>query len=180
MMDKLINILETFLNKHFIPTLISIAVVLIFRLLISENFWMIEKLGSTGFEVLVFILCFLSIELVIWMHGYQYKRQEYRKYRESKKNEELEERKEVLKEYRRLADQMGSKCRDIIIEFIETNNKPIDYVRWMSARDNFYINEDSFFCKTRNANNQEIIKLTEEIYEVYSYIYKEYNRIGNF
>lgn len=180
MMEKLINILETFLNKHFIPTLISIAVMLIVRLLISENFWMIEKLGSTNFEILVFILCFLSIELIIWVYGYHYKRQESRKYRESKKNEELESRNEVIKQYRRLADQMGPRCRDIIIEFIKTNNKPIDYVRWIGAHNNFCINEDSFFCKTRNTNNQEIIKLTEEMYEVYSYIYKEYNRIGNF
>ncbi len=120
------------------------------------------------------------VEFAIWAYKYYLGRLTFKRYKEIKKTEELAKRKEIIKKYQCLADQMGSRCRDIIIEFIKTNNEPIEYHRWVSVCNNFMISEDLFFYKTKNSNNREIIKLTKEVYDIYSYIYIKYNKIGNF
>ena len=180
MMEQIVKLLEKFLNEHFIPTLLSIAIMLIINILVPNECWMISKIGLPLFRILIFVLCFLLIEFIVWLRGFCLEISKRKKYKEKKKNDELTRREEAIKEYQHLADEMGTRCRDIIIQFVKTDNKPIDYVYWIGARDNYCINEELFFHKTKDFNNKEIIKLTEGVFKVYSYIFKEYGRIGNF
>lgn len=179
-MEYIGKTLYYFLENHFIPTVVSIAATLIINLILPEDCLLINKLELNGARIFLFVICFLAVELFIGVRRYCLGRLSLRRYKEDKKVEALKNRKETIKKYQCVADQMSPGCRDIIIQFIKTNNKPIEYCRWISVCHKCTQIEDSLFYKTRNSNNQEIIKLTEKAYDLYSCIYNEYKRIGNF
>ena len=60
MFDKLVEIVKIFLEKHFIPTVASIALGLTAMICIPSDFYAIEKIGVDWFRVLLFCLSFCS------------------------------------------------------------------------------------------------------------------------
>ncbi len=49
MWDVIGQVLNTFLEKYFIPTIISIVVAIISLLILPTDFWMITKIGKSLF-----------------------------------------------------------------------------------------------------------------------------------
>lgn len=51
MWDAVGESLKVFFEKHLIPTVIAIVSAIIAVLMLPSDFWMIEKIGKTGFVV---------------------------------------------------------------------------------------------------------------------------------
>ena len=56
MREKLIDSLNIFLEKHLIPTVISVVAAIVAILLLPNEYWMIQKIGKHLFFFLAFLL----------------------------------------------------------------------------------------------------------------------------
>ena len=65
MWDAVGESLKVFFEKHLIPTVIAIVSAIIAVLMLPSDFWMIEKIGKTGFVVLVAGVVFIIIKILI-------------------------------------------------------------------------------------------------------------------
>lgn len=179
-MEYIGKALEIFLEKQLMPTIISVVVMLSVNLFLPENSWMINKLGILQFRILIFGLMFILIKLVVYIRDCFLEKSVIKKCEEKNKMEVLEKRKKEIKSFQELADQMTEKERKLIIELLENGNKAVERFKYDAFCGVMVFNENRLFYKSTNGKGIEVIKLKENIYEIYSYIYKKYGRIGNF
>ncbi len=178
-MDSLGETLKIFLNKHLIATILSITISLLFNLILPNDYWMIKKLGINAFRVLTFCICFIFIQIIIWtikkvkklLDGYITK----------KENAKFERQKVAsnIKSWRNAADKMTPQDREAIVVLIKNHNTPILNFNF-SIYDVYSIYNTQYVHKTKTSDGIEMVKLTDECFEIYSYIYEKYGMIGNF
>ena len=65
MPDNLVEALKIFLEKHLVPTVISVVAAIIALLKLPTDYWMIEKIGKRLFFFLVAGIVFLFIQFLI-------------------------------------------------------------------------------------------------------------------
>lgn len=58
--------IKTFVEKHLIPTVISVVIAISSFLILPTDFWMIERIGKVPFALLVAGIAFLIIQLLIF------------------------------------------------------------------------------------------------------------------
>ena len=58
--------IKTFVEKHLIPTVISVVVAITSFLIFPPDYWMIERVGKVPFALLVAGITFLVIQLLIF------------------------------------------------------------------------------------------------------------------
>ena len=178
-MDSLGEALKIFLNKHLIATILSIVISFLFNLVLPNDYWMITKLGINAFRIFVFCICFIFIQLIIWIIKKIKKlflhytlKKEHQKYEKCKiKNN--------IRNWRNAADKMTPQDRDAICKLLKNNNTPIPSSDF-SIFDFYSIYNTQYVHKSKNSDGIEMVKLTHECYEIFSYIYEEYGMIGNF
>ena len=56
--------IKTFVEKHLIPTVISVIIAISSFLILPTDFWMIERIGKVPFALLVAGIAFLIIQLL--------------------------------------------------------------------------------------------------------------------
>ena len=66
MWEALGQAIKTFVEKHLIPTVISVVVAISSFLILPSDFWMIERVGKLPFALLVAGVAFLIIQLIIF------------------------------------------------------------------------------------------------------------------
>ena len=136
MFDKLVEIVKIFLEKHFIPTVASIALGLTAMICIPSDFYAIEKIGVDWFRVFLFCLSFLIVEGLNKIYRYILKKGAERK-EIIKKQEESElklkqqkldrenREKSDLEDLWSIVDDFSAKDKKRIEKFLTTENKPI-------------------------------------------------------
>ena len=58
--------IKTFVEKHLIPTVISVVVAISSFLILPSDYWMIERVGKVPFALLIAGISFLTIQLLIF------------------------------------------------------------------------------------------------------------------
>ncbi|MBQ3529933.1 MAG: hypothetical protein IJA47_05525 [Oscillospiraceae bacterium] len=118
--------IKTFVEKHLIPTVISVVVAIASFLILPADFWMIERIGKVPFALLVAGIVFLIIQLLIFLfrkiHGWLSNKSaaEYR-FRNDVKLE-----KEVLEKIWSEVDALSPDDRKVLKGFVASNNAPIE------------------------------------------------------
>ena len=65
MPDSIGEALKVFLEKHLVPTVISVVAAIVALLVLPTDYWMIEKIGKTLFFFLVAGVVFLAIQVFV-------------------------------------------------------------------------------------------------------------------
>lgn len=135
-MKELIDILRIFLEKHFMPAVSAVAIALIAIVLIPSDWFVITKLGSNWFKLLLFCLAFLTVKGIIKFHQYirikiieandkkeKVKQQEILKIK--KREYENAQNDKALEELWQFTDTLGLQDKKYIDKFLKTKNAPI-------------------------------------------------------
>ena len=179
MPEKLVESLNIFLEKHLIPTVISIVAAISAILLLPNDYWMIQKLGKYLFFFLVAGIVFLFVQLIIaiakgigQLKYKAYINAEHNKHKHDKALENLE----LWLSY---VDGLPPEDRTLILNFIKTDNKPITergYIMYNPAS----IHSSEYIIKTQNADGSHLVKLDTQFYQLMKAIYEERGSISHF
>lgn len=179
MWDAVGESLKVFFEKHLIPTVIAIVSAIIAVLMLPSDFWMIEKIGKTGFVVLVAGVVFLIIQILIliWKGTRELR---YRAYISSESSKyKARESEETFEEWLSFMDNLPPEERELIISFIKSGNKPITehgYI-WRNPES---IYNSNLIVKTKTANGATMIKLNDKAFRVLKAIYDDRGSISHF
>lgn len=171
--------LKIFLEKHLIPTTISIVSAIAAYLLLPSDFWMIEKLGKTWFLIFVAGIVFLAVQLLI--AGVKNIRQLLYKADLMRENERLAQKKneEELEKWLSFMDNLSPDDRALIIRLIENENEPeIEHGYVWHSPDSIY--GTNLLIKTKGHNGFTLIKLDERAYKNLKAIYDQRGSITHF
>ena len=118
--------IKTFVDKHLIPTVISVVVALTSFLILPADFWMIERIGKVPFALLVAGIVFLIIQLLIFLfrkvHGWLSNKSAA----EHRFQNDLKHEKEVLEKLWSDVDALSPDDRKALKGFIASGNVPIE------------------------------------------------------
>lgn len=124
-MDKIADVIRIFIEKHLIPSVISITVAIIALLLMPEDNWIIVKIGKMLVFILAFCITFLIIQILILLinaiKNIIRKRNEL--YHRKKLNKA--EKKEAIDQINEFVDQLTPDDKKILITFIRNGNKTL-------------------------------------------------------
>ena len=90
----------------------------------------------------------------------------------------LDNRHFITELWRNQADTLSYFDRNVIIEFIKNGNTQRQYNEF--AYIPCELERHGYLLKTKNKHGQYVIKLNNEVFEVYSYIYEKYGKLGHF
>ena len=199
--------IKTFVEKHLIPTVISVVIAISSFLILPTDFWMIERIGKVPFALLVAGIAFLIIQLLIFF---------FRKIRGWISNKSDEEyrfqndvklEKEVLEKLWSSVDAFNQDDRKVLHEFLESQNAPIERSSGIHYCGNSLFNSD-WLVSTEEYRETEPVsfnppkkkgvvtlnvfdtystrtvvkkyKLREDIYNVLRYSMDKYGKISHF
>lgn len=179
MSEKLIESLNIFLEKHLIPTVISIVSAIATLLFLPSKFWMIQKIGKYLFFFLVAGVVFLIVQLVIALAKgigqLRYKSYINTEYHKHKNSEALEN----LDAWLSYVDGLPPEDRQLIVKFIQTGNQPI-VERGYRMYNPDSIHSSEYILKTQNADGSKLIKLNDRFYQLMKAIYEDRGSISHF
>lgn len=177
-MENLCKLLEIFLDKYFFDTIISVAVTLLINIVLPSSYWMIEKIGITYFRVFAFCAVFVIFNAVVSADKALKNKKRKKEQNEIKQRKRLKQREENLEFWRNQADALSYFDRNVIIEFIKNGNTQMQYNEF--AYIPCELESHGYLLKTKNKHGQYVIKLNNEVFEVFSYIYEKYGKLGHF
>lgn len=178
------------MEKHLIPTVVSIAVTLFVFFLTPDTSPILIKLGEVLYIVFVFCLTFIAIQLMIFIV-----RRLARAVERVQDNSVVEEKnKQILEKLWSIVDRFNPYDFNCLMEFITNNNSPIEKtgeffgeglfnsnfvystsVKKAEKSSTVYSNEfpssSMFISETRQ------YKLKDDIYNALKYSYEKYGRI---
>ena len=199
--------IKTFVEKHLIPTVISVVLAISSFLILPPNFWMIERVGKVPFALLVAGVSFLIIQLLIFfflkIRGWNSNKsaEQYRFQSDVK----LE--KEALEKLWAIVDAFNQDDRKVLREFLESQNAPIERSSgthyygnslfnsdWLVSTEEYRETEPVPFNppKTKGAVTFNVFdtystrtvvkkyKLREDIYNILKYSMDKYGKISHF
>lgn len=199
--------IKTFVEKHLIPTVISVVVALTSFLILPADFWMIERIGKVPFALLVAGIVFLIIQLLIFLfrtiHGWLSNKSaaEYRFLNDVK----LE--KEALEKLWASVDAFNQDDRKVLRGFLESQNAPIERSsgthyygnslfnsNWLVSTEEYRETEPVSFNPPKNKgivtfnvfdtySTRTVVKkykLREDVYNILRYSMDKYGKISHF
>ena len=172
MWEKLVESLNIFLEKHLVPTVISIVTAISAILFLPNEYWMIQKIGKHLFFFLVAGIVFLAVQLIIaigkGISHLRYKSYISTEYHKHKNNEALEN----LDAWLSYVDGLPPEDRQLIVKFIQTGNQPI-MERGYRMYNPDSIHSSEYIIKTQNADGSKLIKLNDRFYQLMKAIYED-------
>ena len=122
-MDKFADVLKIFIEKHLIPSVISIAGAILTLLIVPEDNWIIVKIGKLSVGILAFCICFLLIQFVIKIiNGIKKAFNNVSEFNYRMKQNEKENQ-EAIEHINEFVDQLTPEDKNILITFIRNGNK---------------------------------------------------------
>lgn len=171
--------LKIFLEKHLIPTVISVVAAIVVFLVLPADNWIIEKLGKSWFLILaagiVFLLIQMLIAIVKGIRHLCYKADLARQCRENdqKKCQEAEEK------WLSFGDQLSPDDRALIIRLLENENEPeIEHGYIWHSNDSIY--NTNLLVKTKGHDGFTLYKLNDKAYRALKAIYEQRGSISHF
>lgn len=171
--------LKVFLEKHLIPTVISVVAAIVVFLVLPADNWIIEKLGKSWFLILITGIVFLLIQMLIaivkGIRHLCYKADLVCQCREKdqKKGQEAEEK------WLSFGDRLSPDDRALIIRLLENENEPeIEHGYVWHSYDSIY--NTNLLVKTKGHNGFTLYKLNDKAYRVLKSIYEQRGSISHF
>lgn len=178
-MEKISEIFKIFLEKHFMPTVISLVISAIIYAFTPEEFWLIERFSKLGYYCFCVGVLFILIQFLMWIINNNKRKKELQEI------DELYKQKRMERELEWLWDFVDSLCRNdmnYLETFLRNNNNPI------------VINGNSYFCGNRLFTSAYVKKqegydtdghyvkyiLTSDFYELLKFSAEKYGKIGHF
>ncbi len=118
--------IKVFVEKHLIPTVISVVVAIISFLVLPTDFWMITKIGKVPFALLVAGIVFLLIQFIIYCCNKIAKWLSNRKSSKYYGQNAIEDERKTLDELWSAIDAFNPDDKKTIKEFLQSNNAPIE------------------------------------------------------
>lgn len=181
MHDIIGEALKIFLERHLVPTVISAVAAIVALLVLPADYWMIEKIGKIMFFFLVAGVVFLTIQFFVLLRkGIQYLK--HRAYiSEEYKEMKIRENQEDLEEWLSFTDKLPSDDRELIRQFIRTENQPIVERRHVYRACNpNSIYETNEIVTTENSDGSRLVKLDDRFYRTMKQIYEDRGSISHF
>lgn len=125
-MEKLAELLKVFLEKHLIPTVISIMFAIVCAALTPSNFIIIEKLGLFWQGILAFCVCFIFTQIIIAIFRCRNKKEKYKQSTSVHSQRIKLDNMEALERLWTYVDGRSPSDKELLMTFIQTNNKPIE------------------------------------------------------
>lgn len=205
-MEKLSELLKIFLEKHLIPTVLSIIVGILSVAYTPEETKLLVHTGKILYAILFFCLAFIIIEFILWM--IKTIREKIDKVCNNIREKEYQERemKKLLEDVWTLVDKMKPQDREILMEFLNNNNSPIcaegesggnslftsDYVvsTIVHNDEKMILNDPNgvlgkkegkiLISKMSFGITKRQYKLRDDFYQILKYSYSHYGRISYF
>ena len=196
MWEALANVLKDLLEKHLFPFIASIALAIALIIIIPADFWVIVKIGKMAFGALVFCIAFLIIHGISYLFKFiqaKKRKKENELYlKQAKEQEELRKMEEIW----HMVDAMSPEERQLIKQFIESNNEP--YVEdGMAFRFTPHLLNSNWVVSTTVPQNldqdmhydSEVMiysglarqyKLKEDVFKMLKYSYEKFDKISHF
>lgn len=136
-MEKLGEVIKIFLEKHFIPTVISFVVSAAVYACTPNEFWLIVKFTELGYWLFCSGVIFILIQFILWINKQNCEKKEKKELQE---RNELRKKKKMERELEWLWDFVDNLCGEDIKHlktFLKKNNVPI------------VIHGNSYFCGNR-------------------------------
>lgn len=178
-MEKLGEVLKIFIEKHLMPSVISIAGSIITLLFISDSSWILLKIGKILFLCLAFCIYFIIVQLITKLY-ITFTTKLYRtNSREKQNKEELEDLIDYINGF---VDGLIPQEKEILNGFIKNENKAlIAYERislgYSGLLDNTKIINASTYPGDLNSIDWSRYWVTSELEES---IHSGFYPIGNF
>lgn len=178
-MEKISEIFKIFLEKHFMPTVISLVGSAIIYAFTSDKFWLIERFSKLGYYLFCTGVIFILIQFLVWICSNKKEK------KESQEIDKFYKRKTMQINLERLWDFVDSLCDEDIKylkNFLKNKNVPI------VVRGNQFYTYGRLFTSTYIIskegfdNEGRYVKyiLTSDFYEFLKFSAEEYGKIGHF
>ena len=194
--------LKVVFEKQLIPAVISVVAAIGVLLFLPADYWAITKLGKPLFLMFVAGGVFLLLNLIIYLVrkcGYFHAAR-----KSAKENQQYEKAKELekMRELWRNVDGLSPENRNLVKEFLKTDNKPIKIENTIFPYDSFL--ESDWFNSTEVYEpdtdlkpnhisvspvgsvppypvfSTRLYKLNDQYYEILRYSWTHYGKICNF
>ena len=197
MFEKIVDILKTFFEKHFLPSLLSVVITGIVYFITPNDFAILIKLEKNFYLLVIFCLSLLIIEILIIsirkLNNIVYYLKEKKKYNDRIIQENINYLYDLL-------DSLSPEEFDLVEYFVNNNNQyvtsHIDYVNNKYNFDTIFnsrrykIKEDEIVsinpyhiekrCSYKKGDYVNQFKLKEDIYEILKYLKKKTGKIYRF
>lgn len=206
-MEKLADILKLFLEKYFVPTLISVAISIFIVAKIPDILQISEKTNETLYFILIFCLVFLIVILTCKAYKSIHSKIEHLKAKEQHQKYVETENRKALEILWKFVDKLSIPDKRALFNFLRTNNAPIESST-IHLGDSIF-NNSNIMCETivgsiqekpyhsiSNPKNRGLVyvpleqpiistpvkryRLNDEFFSLLKYPYEEYNRISHF
>lgn len=124
-MEKFLDLLKVFFEKHLIPSILSIIVAIFSIAMTKEDATLLTRLGKPLYGVLFFCITFIIIEFSIWLS--QIIKKAINNANESAwlEKENKSKMNEVLDNLWTIVDRMSVQDQEQLMNFIKNENTPI-------------------------------------------------------
>lgn len=194
-LQKIIDLIQSFLEKYFIISLVSVLITIVAKYFTPDNFQPLEKLGNETYFIGIFLLSFLIIVFLKYIVVKALNNIKDSKYKTKLNEEQNQQNIKTLKKY---VDSLKPNERKLLDYFMDNNNKPIiyfdlgyDFYRLEMIMDQSeFIVEDSntkitnpFTFEIKNVNKGAYAnkyKIKKEIFDDLKYMKESKIGISNF
>lgn len=122
-MKKFADVLKIFIEKHLIPSVISIAGAIIILLVLPTDNWVVIKIGNLSAGILAFCICFLTIQFIIKIvNAIKKALSNLNEFNYRMKQNELEKQ-EIINQINEFVDRLTPEDKNLLISFIKNGNK---------------------------------------------------------
>lgn len=202
-MEKLADVLKIFIEKHLFPTIISIAGSIISLLYITENNWILLKIGKTLFLILSFCIFFIIVQLflrvikVMWAEFNRLKK---------RIKQQKDDQEDMIENINELVDRLCPEDKALLVSFLKNGNKPLISFESFDFEgllcNHFIVNvsdyagellgvEERGYWITNEVNNKLLnyelnlyglkqYKIRNEMFDDFMFVYGTKGRLGNF
>ena len=206
-MEKLADVLKVFLEKYFVPTIVSVATSIIIVATKPNILQISEKTNEMLYFVLVFCLVFLIVLLICNAYKTICSKFEQSKAKEQHQQYVETENRKALEIIWTFVDKLSIPDKQALFSFLRTNNTPIES-RATYLGDSIF-NNSNIMCETivgsaqeelfrpilNHKNNGHIVipiehpiisipvkkyRLNDSFFSLLKYSYEKYNRISHF
>jgi hypothetical protein len=193
------TLVNTIIEKHLIPGVLSIIVMILLFFIIPSDNEMLIKLGNTLFLILLFCIAFVFIEFIIFIIN------RLKSFNEKRREETMYvgwNIKEQLEQMWKYVNGLSPADRKLLDEFIKSDNKPyiengnifhsgntlltseLVHKRRISKNSDesqiSYTNNDLKFAMYEGMNSKTEYVLKDEVYKLLKYSKEKYGRISHF
>lgn len=118
--------IKTFVEKHLIPTVISVVISIASFLILPADYWMITKIGKVPFALLIAGLVFLVIQFIVFCFDKIRRRCANRASKDYHNQNDMKLERETMEKLWSEVDALNPDDRKTLKEFVVSGNTPME------------------------------------------------------